>query len=192
LLAQVLEELEKSAEAQKAVLQALSIAEGVRGDLKLFDTRISWQANQESLYHIGIIAALENKDVKTAFESVERSKSRAFVDQLATGHFSLPPSAQPLQEAEKYQQKKKELLLHLTDLMKVLGKTFIDHELLAELKSLDDGIDVVEQAEDGSLLLPAAKIIDQLTQADELLLRIRRTSLFECSSLYVVKRCGAA
>jgi len=174
LLAQVLQGLERYADAQRAVLQALSIAEGTRGKLRLYDDRISWHASQEVVYRMGVRIALANNDRWTSFDLVERSRARAFVDQLAAGHLPLPPTAQHLQEIEETLLTKREVLFRLTDTVKVFGPAFIDYELVRQLATLDTEADVFEQADDGARFLSVPKLTHQLDEIEDSLLRLRR------------------
>lgn len=82
ILAHIYWTLGRSPEAQKALLQALSLAESIRASFRTFDARISWQAGQEWMYRSALSISLANNHTDMPFELVERSKSRAFLDQL--------------------------------------------------------------------------------------------------------------
>ncbi len=175
LLAQVYWKLGKLADAQKDILQALAIVENLRGKLRLFDVRMDWQARYETTYHLAVRIVLDNNDKRLALELIEKSKSRAFIDQLATGHVMLPAAAMQLQTVQHNLERKKDLLQRLIDSIEPLGQTFIDYEVINALLEIDPDVQqIIEKEEDGVPSLSVTKIAEQLADVNKRFLDISR------------------
>ncbi|MFI9815904.1 CHAT domain-containing protein [Saccharothrix variisporea] len=86
LRAQVLQGSGDNGGALQSYVTALDTAEELRGRLHDEPTRMAWQERQLATYEAAVVTALIAGDPVAALELVERSKARAFVDQLSLGH----------------------------------------------------------------------------------------------------------
>ncbi|MBB5955515.1 CHAT domain-containing protein/tetratricopeptide (TPR) repeat protein [Saccharothrix tamanrassetensis] len=93
--AQALTELRDFRAALDSYQAALATADDLRGRLHDERSRMSWQERQLSVYEVAVDVALAAEDTTAALELVERSKARAFVDQLSLGH------VEPTERTEK-------------------------------------------------------------------------------------------
>lgn len=174
LMAQALTNLQRLDEAQRYILDALTIIEQARLKLRSFEARMYWQGEQENIYRYGVIIAAENNDRLTAFNLMERSRARAFVDQLAAGHLALPESKKHLQEIEQSLLIQQSLLNKLANTVEKQNPNFVDYELLAKLNSLNEGLKLFEEKEDDDkpARLSPEKIATELSRIDAALTRI--------------------
>jgi tetratricopeptide (TPR) repeat protein len=174
LLAQVMLSLERFQDAQDAIAQALAIVESTRADFRRYETRISWQASLERVYRIAVNAAAASRDMATMFEFIEKSRSRALVDQLAAGHLPLPESAQFLADAENRLLDQRERLVALTDSYKQAGAAFVDYQALRELQTLGFTKELLETNSEGSRQLSISKLAAATAEIDDTLGRLQR------------------
>ncbi|MEJ2853380.1 MULTISPECIES: CHAT domain-containing protein [unclassified Saccharothrix] len=86
LRAQVLQGSGDDRGALESYVTALDTADELRGRLRDEPTRMAWQERQLDTYEAAVVTALIAQDPVSALELVERSKARAFVDQLSLGH----------------------------------------------------------------------------------------------------------
>ncbi|XVV00969.1 CHAT domain-containing protein [Actinosynnema sp. CA-248983] len=86
LRAQVLQRTGDHPGALESYVTALDTADDLRGRLRDEPTRMAWQERQLDTYEAAVVTALIAEDPVAALELVERSKARAFVDQLSLGH----------------------------------------------------------------------------------------------------------
>jgi tetratricopeptide (TPR) repeat protein len=153
--------LDEYAGAQRELTAALAIHDEIRGKLRTYQDRMTWHARQLHVYERAVLAATLNLDWSTALELVERSKARAFVDQLAAGH--LAPAAEPhgLLEVLHQVQARQRLLRRLS----VVGRTgYVDYELLRQLETLGGDTDLVEEGEDGVTRLAPERLATEITR----------------------------
>jgi hypothetical protein len=150
------------------------LLERAREQLRLAEYRMSWQAGTETTYRDGILRAGISGDTRTAFELVERSRSRAFVDQLATGHLPLPESAQGLLEIEARLKTEREVLEQLRDAADRYGVGFIDPELLRQLAAIDDGAKVLERAPEGGMRVSLTELERETRGVQQRLASVQR------------------
>ena len=149
--------------AQNEFTAALTIQDEIRGRLRTYQDRMTWHARQLNVYERAVYAAARNFDGSAALEFVERSKARAFVDQLAAGH--LPSATEPrgLLEALDRVQARQRLLRRLL----AAGQTgYVDYELLRQLQTLGVDADLVEEGEDGVTRLAAGLLAAEQAKAD--------------------------
>ncbi|HKR22689.1 MAG TPA: tetratricopeptide repeat protein, partial [Pyrinomonadaceae bacterium] len=175
LMAQALAGLERYDEAQPYALESLSVIEQARLKLRSFDTRMNWQGEQEGVYRFAVAIAVTNDDRLTAFNLMERSRARAFVDQLAAGHLALPESKKHLEEIEQRLVVQQALLNKLANNLETQDSaSFVDYELLAKLDSLNENLKIFEEPEgdDKPARLSSEKIAAELSRLDAALTRI--------------------
>ena len=149
--------------AQHEFAAALTIQDEIRGRLRTYQNRMTWHARQLSVYERAVYAATRNHDRSAALEFVERSKARAFIDQLAAGH--MPPATEPhgLLEALDRVQARQRLLRRLS----AAGRTgYVDYELMRQLGTLGVNADLVEASEDGMTRLAAEPLDAEQAKAD--------------------------
>jgi hypothetical protein len=173
LRAMVLLRLGRGTDAQKAYEESISIVEDLRSDLKSYSDKMSWQAKNEDRYELGALIALDNSDLCASLDLVEKSKSRAFMDQLKTGHIPLPEADQALEDIHENLSRKRNLLLRLSDSIKIAGPTIMDYDALGELGTLTETIDLLEQQPDGTRRLSISKIDQELADVEDTLVRVR-------------------
>jgi tetratricopeptide (TPR) repeat protein len=157
---EALMDLDDYAGAQRELTAALAIQEEIRGRLRVYQDRMTWHARQLHVLERAVYAAALNLDWSTALELVERSKARAFVDQLAAGH--VPSNVEPrgLLEVLDRVQARQRLLRRLS----AAGRRgYVDYELLRQLESLGVGADLVEEGEDGVTRLAAERLANELS-----------------------------
>jgi tetratricopeptide (TPR) repeat protein len=174
LLGQVLAGSLLFQEAQDRLARALAIADSMRTEFDLYETRISWQSKVEDIYQLAVLVAAVNHDAAAAFDFVERSRARALVDQLAAGYLPLPPSAIPLAQVESTLLDQRERLIALMDSYKFLGASFVDYEALRELQTLGFVEELVETPSDGSQQLSIRKLHAAITGIDQTLVGLRQ------------------
>jgi tetratricopeptide (TPR) repeat protein len=174
LKAHVLEGLDRFLEAKVDAEAALELVEGERSDLRLLDLRMSLQGRQESLYELVVRIFLVTGDWPRAFDVVEQSRSRAFIDQLAAGRLPLPPEAEGLQRVEANLLTKQELLLRLAESLAAYGPDFVDYELVDRLEDVDDRLALFEEEDGRERTLSAAKIGERVTETERALADVRR------------------
>jgi len=171
VMAQALVALKRNEEAQQAILKGVAIIEAERLKLRSFDSRITWQGEQENTYRFAVAIAVTNNDRLTAFELMEKSRARAFVDQLATGHLTLPESEKPLEQIEDRILEQQALLSRLLNSLETRGPDFIDYEVVGKLQNLSEGIKLFE--DDAGTRLSREKIEDGKSQLTKALERLR-------------------
>jgi tetratricopeptide (TPR) repeat protein len=162
-------------EAQKCVLRALDIADVERSQVRLSEAKRTWQSARVGFYAEGLLICLANGDTRTAYEVVERSKARTFVDQLEIGHPSLPGSAGELLEVERNLLATIKLLRTLAETIRSHGPSFVDYTVMGKLQEFRIGTDLFEDG-DGDAAgrrLSAEKVTKELTGARERLREVR-------------------
>lgn len=152
-------QLHHFADAQREYTAALAAQERIRAELRSFDDRRQWHAQQILLYEPAVRAAVLNKDSTAAFELVERSKARSLVDQLAAG-----PAL-----ASKEEDSLNEVLGRVADRQTILRRLaaagdYVDLELVQRFTELGGTPDLVERGEDGSLRLTAERLATETTR----------------------------
>ncbi len=196
LMAQALTDLQRLGEAQPYVLNALTIIEQARLKLRSFNARMYWQGEQESIYRLAVRLAVANDDRLTAFNVMERSRARSFVDQLAAGHLALPESKQQLEEIAQRLALQQTLLHRLASSLETQNPNFIDYELVDQLNSLNEGFKLFEEHEDEDgekkpVRLSAEKIASEIDKVEKAIERVE-AEIDEARLLNATNTYGAA
>ena len=149
--------------AQRELGAALAIQDEARSRLRTYEDRMTWHAKELKVRESAVLAAVLNRDLSAALDLVERSKARAFVDQLAAAQ--LPPAAEPgdLTEILGRVQARRRLLRLLSV---SAGAGYLDHELLRQLAELGGGKDLIDEGEDGAQRLAADRLATELARDD--------------------------
>lgn len=116
---------------------------------------------------MAIISSLMASDGVLAFEISEMSRSRTFLDELDKGHLPLPASANQFLATRENLITIHGLVTQLIDLLKTLGRDYVDYEIISKLRILDKNIDVTTQNDEGQLIIDGAKIIGALDQINK-------------------------
>lgn len=170
LRAQVLQGPGRHDEAGRAALEALSLAEQTRTDLRAYDARMSWQASEEHLLEIAVFSALDSGQPRRALELAEQARSRVLAEQLAAGHLPLPDAATEDAELERRLEQQRDLLLELGHAMRVAPPDFVDYESVRRLRELDADIDLLRPGGD---CLDPEKVYASIGETDRGLERVR-------------------
>ena len=156
----VLLRLERYDEAGAASETAITIAESMREEVQFLETRMSLLEKFREIYEIAIRIALLNGESAKAFDLVERSKARAFLDQLAASDLPVPEEGKQV-EAVLERLRAKERLL--SDLLSAATDDpgVVDLEAVAQLQALDARATVLEEGIPPKL--SAQKITEELS-----------------------------
>ena len=92
-IANMLRQTQKLQEAFQWYATAVDIVEGMRASLKIDELRNSFQSNKLDLYRETITLLVEMKRPEDAFNYLERSRSRSFIDLLGNQKLTLNNSA---------------------------------------------------------------------------------------------------
>ena len=164
---QALLQLGDFAGAQREFTAALVAQDKIRGDLRSLDDRMQWHARQVPLYEPAVRAAYLNQDSVAAFELVEQSKARAFVDQLAAGPVPVSPEEGDLDQVLGRVAARQAVLRRLA-----AAGDYVDLELVQRFTALG-GRDLVERGEDGSVRLPAERLGSETISTDAAAARLK-------------------
>ncbi len=119
-LGSVFSSLRQYQEAIKYYQQAIEVKEFIQSDLKIEELKASFVAQQINTYQQLITLLCQEERFKEAFNYVERSKARAFLDQFANGpiNFRSGVSAKLLQREESLKTEITTLRTQITNLLK--------------------------------------------------------------------------
>ncbi len=155
-------------DAKEAALASVAILNDSRQNLRTPTSRMNWQLAQwESAFVSAITLAIMTVDILLAFELSEMSRSRTFLDILHQGYLPLPEEASQYVTARKNSMAKRGLLIQLSDILKVLGKDYVDFEVLGKLKALDNHINVTTQVDEDRIIIDGVKLIDELDRVNK-------------------------
>jgi len=94
------------------LLAAIDLADSVRGKLRDPELRISWQAELSRVYELAFLSAVLSFKFTGRFDLMERSRARAFVDELSL-HVTDTPAIRELAEAVERCRSRRRLLRRL-------------------------------------------------------------------------------
>ncbi|WP_433264101.1 CHAT domain-containing protein [Actinosynnema sp. CS-041913] len=136
--AQALTELRDYRGALECYHAALDTADDLRGRLLDERSRMSWQERLLAVYEVAVAVAVAADDPTAALELVERSKARAFVDQLSLGH------VEPTEQTEKLRRNWERARRRLTTLESLAESPdpAAEIELQLRYRELNNGRDV--------------------------------------------------
>lgn len=140
-----LQALEDWSAALASYQLGLAVSEDLRGRLRAEQDRMSWQQTQQGIYQEAVYAAVNAGDVIAAFELVERSKARAFLDQLGIGLLAPPGDTSRLRQNWERARKRRALLENLA----ASPDPGVEVELLHQLAAL--GSDFTGPTEENSV-----------------------------------------
>jgi CHAT domain-containing protein len=158
LRAEVALNFDDTSEATAEVMQALTLAEKVRGELRDSEGRIFWQGRLTGLYNLAIHVALAGRDPSLVLDLVERTRARAFLDVIRSGTVAIPESAHSLVESQRQMEERRDALRDLAESLQVAGPGFVDVELVRALERVAPEIKVVRRTSSGRQVLSPAAI----------------------------------
>jgi tetratricopeptide (TPR) repeat protein len=171
LTVQICGDLGRTQEAVHAARTALDIWEDRRTSLRRFENRMSWQAEGDNAYKLAITAALGDRDISTAFDFVERSRARTFVDQLEFGNPPLPESLREMDGVQTRLLEQRKILAQIQGSIRRHGVAYVDYEAVRQLTALDESRKVVEEGPQGTTY-SEKKITEEMSRIDTALSRL--------------------
>jgi CHAT domain-containing protein/tetratricopeptide (TPR) repeat protein len=97
------------------LLAAIDLADSVRGKLRDQELRISWQAGLSKVYELAFLSAVFSFKFSGRFDLMERSRARAFVDELSVRVTDTPAVRELAEAAERCRSRRRLLRRLLTD-----------------------------------------------------------------------------
>lgn len=112
-----------TAQAIDLLKQGIEVKESIQGDLKIEEFKTSFAAEQINVYEKLIRLLFEEDRFEEAFYYVERSRARAFLDQIANGRLNIRSGADSklLQQEETLKAQIAALRIQLAQLLKQEG-----------------------------------------------------------------------
>jgi CHAT domain-containing protein len=130
-----------TAQAIDLLKQAIEVKESIQGDLKIEELKTSFAAEQINVYEKLIRLLFEEDRFEEAFYYVERSRARAFLDQIANGRLNIRRGADSklLQQEEILKAQIAALRIQLAQLLKqersVQNQTIAPRTALIKLRT---------------------------------------------------------
>lgn len=172
LLAETALGLDELDPAKQEIGVALDLADQLRGTLRNPSDRLSWQGRLTGLYDLALMIAFKAEDVALAFNLVERSRARAYLDSMQTGVVAAPDSASELVEGLEALRARRQILGQLHATTRLNGSTFVDLELLRALASAAPGLDLVQKTSSGQQMVSPVRLSAAIRDADQAVTRL--------------------
>jgi len=164
----VSERLGQELYAQKAILTALSEIDAVRNELTAITVRLQWQARHEAFYRMAVPLIWKYSDPVSAFDILEMSKSRAFLDLLSINLLPLPEETASLLKIEAELLENRRLLNDLNEYGEIGVSGFINYDILKKLNILTE----LDEQKELTRELILSRVENEITDTDVALSKI--------------------